>query len=296
MTQVVDLPLNPPEPINQPVRFKRDPDTGLVVGHTYKYTPDGRIDWRADVPTKYLYVANEYRDRVVKEQGKALSDIDILAVKDDWLRIRVGGINHLAHLRGVRSCVYPHMLTRDGYAGVSCEIEFIPNIESDMMPETWSSMASATLRSVDKQFTPYLETFAENRAFTRCVKRALQINILSDIEIGGDGRKDGDGTSTGVSEGDETSSSQSANGTSGPQGFEPRHRLEELCNTPPAPMKGAISFEALKLAAAQYAGELNSKPTEWTSFASIQPIDAYVLIGKIKEKAAAMGVSVPKKG
>ncbi len=287
----------PPSDLPPPTSrsFKRDED-GLVIGLQYYFTADGRVDYKRMVDTKYLYVANQYKERVVKEQGKPLDEIDLKLVRDDWLRIKIGGINQLANIRGYRSLEYPIMVSIDGKAACTCTMEFIGNYESDGLPIVCSSMASATLRSVDKDFSPYLETFAENRAFTRCVKRALQINILSDIEIGGDGRKDGDGTSAGVSDSDETSSSQSTNGTSGPQGFEPRHRLEELCSTPPAPMKGAISFEALKLAAAQYAGELNSKPTEWTSFASIQPIDAYVLIGKIKETAAAMGVSVPKKG
>jgi len=282
-------PSLPPESINELVdnnvqKFARDPDTGLIVGKTYVYRPDGRIDWRTLVDKKYLYVANEYKDRVVKEQGKPLDQIDILTVKDDWLRIRIGGLNELAHMRGVSSCTYPHFLSREGYAAVSCEITFIGNIETNMYPETWSSMASATLRSVDKQFIPYLETFAENRAFIRCVKRALQINILSDVEIGGDGR----GVQNGVSNDDENSSQQSSDTSSpsAPQGFEARHRLQELCATPPAPMKGPITFEAVKKAAAEYKNELRSDPAEWTSFESIQPIDAYVLIGKIKEKAS----------
>lgn len=292
MSQTLSLP--PPTETSQSVDapFKRDPDTGLIVGKTYVFKPDGRIDWRALVDKKYLYIANEYKDRVVREQCKPLDQIDVLSVKDDWLRIRVGGLNELAHMRGVMSCTYPHFLSRDGYAAVSCEITFIGNVETNMYPETWSSTASATLRSVDKQFTPYLETFAENRAFIRCVKRALQINILSDIEIGGEGK----GSQNGVSDGNDnenTSQQSSDTPSSPPQGFEARHRLQELCAAPPAPMKGPITFEAVKKAAAEYKGELQGDPAGWVSFESIQPIDAYVLIGKIKEKASG---SKPTKG
>jgi hypothetical protein len=286
--------------ICQPVPlFRRDPSTGLVVGKTYQYTPEGKIDWRSEVPIQFLYVANEYRDRVVADQGKPLNEIDLLKVKDDWLRIRVGGLNYLAHLRGVRSCTYPHMQTRDGFCGVSCEITFIGNIESNMEPETWSSMASACRASMDKQFLPYLETFAENRAFGRCVKRALQINILSDIEVGGDGKKGVDEAAPG-----DTSASPPEEDTSS-GGFQPHHYLATKCKG----NKGAdgkpspITFAALKDASIAMNANTPpdkanercvSDPSTWTDWESIPPADAWLLMGKIDAAAAKEGAG--KKG
>lgn len=263
---------------NQGSPFKRDPATGLIFGHPYKFTPEGRVDWRAMVNPKFLYVANEYKDRVVKEQGKPIDQVDILTVRDDWLRIRLGGINQLANLRGYNTLEYELVAATDNKAACVCRMEFIGNFETDGKPVVCSAIASATLRSVDKQFTPYLETFAENRAFARCVKRALQINILSDVEIGGDSKKEDH--SSGVSNGDEAESSATSGSN---QGFEAYHRLMELCSNP-SPMQ-PISFDALKRTAVDhYVSELKSNPSEWTGFESIQPIDAYVLIGKIKEK------------
>lgn len=264
---------------SQQANFQRDEKTGLIIGYPYKFTPEGRIDWRSLVDSKFLYVANEYKDRVVKEQGKPLDQIDILTVKDDWLRIRLGGINQLANLRGYRSLEYELVTATESKAACVCRMEFIGNYETDGYPVICSAIASATLRSVDKNFSPYLETFAENRAFARCVKRALQINILSDIEIGGESKKGDDSSS--VSNGDEGETS--ATTTNSNQGFEPYDRLKELCSNP-SPMS-PISFDALKKTAVEhYKSELKSDPTEWTGFESIQPIDAYVLIGKIKEK------------
>mgnify|MGYP001612401636 CR=1 FL=1 len=284
-----DTPL--PEPANQFIPFRRDPATGLIVGQTYKYAPEGRIDYRAMVPTKYLYVAHEYRDRVIKEQGKALADIDILQVKDDWLRIRIGGLNHLAHMRGVRSCTYPQLQTREGFAAAVCQITFIGNTETNMESETWSAMASATIRSVDKQFIPYLETFAENRSFGRCVKRALQINILSDVEVGGEGRK-------AAGEGEADTPAVPAEEGAPPTGYQPYNYLITKCrdNKDAKGKPVPITFDALKAAALKMntdtpADKANERcvtdPAQWVGFESIPPADVWLLMGKIDAAAKA---------
>lgn len=276
-------PVTPPEPASQPLRFRRDPETGLVVGHGYRYTEEGRIDWRAMVPVKYLYIASEHEAKVVTQQGKPLAECDLLAVPDDWLRIRVAGLNYLIQLRGVRSCTYPTLQTREGFAAAVCELELIPNVESDMMPETWSAMASACRTSMDTRMLPYLETFAENRAFGRAIKRALQINILSDIEVGGKRGKDDDR--------DQQDDNQSGTADDGaPLGFEPYHYLEQKCRA----QKQPVSFDALKASALRLftnppAAEnerLKGDPSKWTAFSDIEGIDAWLLINKLTEAAA----------
>lgn len=276
---------DPVQSANQPIPFKRDPLTGLVQDVVYRYTPEGLIDWRAMVPAKYLYVAKECEERVVRAHGKPLAEIDLLTVKDDWLRIRIGGLNHILHLRGARSVRYPTLQTREGFAAVVCEIELIPNIESSMQSETWSGIASACRTSMDVKMLPYLETFAENRAFGRAIKRALQINILSDIEVGGDARAAVEAPA------DDTTKENAVSGT--PVGFHPYHELAELCRT----FKGAngvaspISFEALQARAIKLNAEtiapnerVQADPATWKGFNDIQPIDAWLLIGKIKGK------------
>lgn len=285
----LSVPADSPEPANQPLRFKRDPETGLVEGLTYRYTPEGLIDWRAMVDRRFLYVAREHEAKVVAAQGKSLAEIDILLVKDDWLRIRVGGLNQLAHLRGVVSCVYPHMLAREGWAATTCEITFIANVESGGYPETWSGQASACRTSMDTRMLPYLETFAENRAFSRAVKRALQINILSDIEVGGDSRDAAAGGDDGTKEADLANAPTAS-------GFKPCDELVKVCqahrvNGAAAP----VSFEMLKAAAIKLNADtapeakerVQADPSTWKAFSDIQPIDAWLLIGKIKEKEAA---------
>lgn len=227
-----------------------------------------------------LYVKREYRDTVVKQYGKALSELDLLTVEDRYLCVKIGGVNRLANLRGMHSLTYPHMHVAPDKAAFTCEIEFIGNYETDGYPFICSSSASATPRSMDVGFLPYLETFAENRAFARCVKRALQINILSDIEVGGESRK--------AVNGDSAATDESAAATV--EGFQPYHKLEEFCRDQKTP----IAFETLRAAAIKHNSsvppesdqQLKSDPALWATWSSVLPLDAYLLMGLIKERAA----------
>lgn len=285
---------------DQPPSFQRDPMTGLVVGQSYPLRPDGRIDWRALVDRKFLYVARENEDKVVKEQGKPLNECDLALVRDDWLRIRIGGLNQLAHLRGVRACRYPKLEVTEGKASTVCEIDFIGNRETGMEPETWSAIASACRSSMDVKMLPYLETFAENRAFGRCVKRALQINILSDIEVGGDGRKAVEGGDTKDSE--NTVAPEAA--SEAPTGFQPHQFLATKCrdNKDAKGKAQPITFAALRDAAIKMNAEVTperanekcvSDPGAWVGFESIPPADVWLLMGKIE---AAGKPAKPKAG
>lgn len=268
-----------PKPANQPLRFRRNPNTGLELDREYRYTEEGLIDWRAMVPPQYLYVASEHEAKVVAQQGKPIGEIDILAVPDEWLRIRVAGLNYLAHLRGVRSCTYPTFQATDTFASAVCQMTFIGNVETGMCDETWSGAGSARRTSMDLKMLPYMETFAENRAFGRCVKRALQINILSDIETGGKGGK--------ANEEDDLVAE--AADSVAPSGFEPNHHLADKCRAQ------KVTFEALRTSALRLyqqppedvSKRLKADPATWTSFDSIQGIDAWLLMGKLDEAAAA---------
>ncbi len=269
------------------VRFRRDPD-GLVVGHPYRFTTEGQIDWKSMLRSEDLYVKREFRDQVVKQYSKALSEIDLTTVEDRYLCVKLAGINRLANLRGMHSLTYPHVHVSPDKAAAVCEIEFIGNYETDGYPFICSSMASATPRSMDIGFIPYLETFAENRAFARCVKRALQINILSDIEVGGESRK-----SVATAESEDTGAAPAG-------GFEPHDKLAEFCRSQKTP----ISFETLRAAAIKHNSSvaatsdqrLKSDPALWVDWSSVPPLDAYLLMGLIKlrveqNEAAAKGAA-----
>jgi len=282
-----------------PATFKRNPDTGLIEGFPYQYGPDGRIDWRRHVDPRYLYVIREKEAAAMKAQGKALADLDLSLVDERWLRIKLAGFNQLANLRGYRSIQYHSLHSSDSKAAVVCEIEFIGNVETEGLPIVCSGIASATIHSTGPNFASYLECFAENRAFARCVKRALQINILSEDEIDSEAAAKLGGADNGKVESD-------ASTTDKPTGFQPHHHLAEKCRL----HKPVIAFEALKAAAVKLKTEMDpskvtaAKPHEpfqgdpaaWTSFEDIQPIDAWFLMGKIEEKAAAVKSAGGAKG
>lgn len=274
------------QPISTPpaiTPFRRDPDTGLVEGVSYQLGPDGRIDWKRMVDKRYLYIIRDKEAAAMKAQGKALADLDLSLVDERWLRIKLAGFNQLLNLRGYRSLQYHSLVSTDSKAAVVCEIELIGNVETDGMPVICSAMASATVMSTGPHFASYLETFAENRALARCVKRALQINVLSEDEI------DAEALSKVTNTAAEATPSAAA-----PLGFQPHHHLAEKCRTGKVP----VSFEDLKRASVELKGKTTptkDKPFEpfqgdpalWSGFEDIQPIDAWFLMGKMEEKAKA---------
>jgi hypothetical protein len=246
--------------------FERD-ERGLIKGVKYYYTSEGRIDWKKMVDPKFLYVTSEYKERACQEQNCALENLDLSKVNDKYLRITIGGINQLANLRGYLAMDYPIMHVSDGSVTVTCAMTFIGNYETDMAPVSCAAVASANLYNVDKDFCQYLATFAENRAFTRCVKRALQINIVGEDEIG-----------IGTKQEIPQATSHSETPSSAPvAGFEARHLLETKCN------ERSITFEQMKSAAALHANTWVKAPVDWNGFEDIQPTDAFFVLGKMDE-------------
>lgn len=149
----------------------------------YSRRPDGKINWRAHVPTEFLYVKPEYQAAVLMQQGVTKeSQIDLTKVEDNKLRIKLGGINHVAHLRGIKSVIPSSIIVTQNEVTSICTVEFVPN-EENPLGLTVGAQASASLYSVTGKFQLYLATIAQNRAFVRAVKQALQINILGDDEV-----------------------------------------------------------------------------------------------------------------
>jgi hypothetical protein len=284
-----------PSPI---IPFSRDPETGLIKGFPYQYTPDGRIDWKAHVDRKHLYVIREKEAAVVKAQGKPISEVDLSLVDERWLRIRLAGFNQLANLRGYHSLRYHSLHCDPSKAAVVCEMEFIGNTETNGIPLICSSIASATNISTGRDFSPYLETFAENRAFARCVKRALQINILSDQEIDAEAIESVSGARDATS----TSASSAQPEAEQSVGFLPYQHLAAKCRNHKDGSGNAqpITFEALKARTLEVNSlpetpqneRTVSDPSKWGSFEDIPAADVWLLMGKIE--AATKKVAAPE--
>ena len=140
---------------------------------SYQFNDDGSINWRAMIKQQYL-VPNRQKT----------SETDVSKLEDKDLLILLGGIKELAQIRGFTSVEYRVVTATDNYFATSCKITWIPNYETENRPIIFEALADASLVNT-KDFARYfLAAIAENRAFVRCVRNFLKINIVSQEELG----------------------------------------------------------------------------------------------------------------
>ena len=139
----------------------------------YQFNEDGSINWRAMIKTQYL-VPNRQRTQ----------QTDVSKLEDKDLLILLGGIKELAQIRGFTSVEYNVVSAADNYFATSCKITWLANYETENRPVVFEALADASLVNT-KDFARYfLAAIAENRAFVRCVRNFLKINIVSQEELG----------------------------------------------------------------------------------------------------------------
>jgi len=164
-----------PEPkVVPPKLFVRN-NYGLLENDNinYVFNDDGSINWRAMVKTQYL-VPNRQRTQ----------ETDVSKLEDKDLLILLGGIKELAQIRGFTSVEYNVVTATDNYFATACKITWVPNYETENRPVVFEALADASLVNT-KDFARYfLAAIAENRAFVRCVRNFLKINIVSQEELG----------------------------------------------------------------------------------------------------------------
>jgi hypothetical protein len=153
-------------------QFKRD-NNGLLGSVDYVFHEDGTIDWRAMVKDQYL-VPN--RDRT--------SETDISKLKDSELIILLGGIKELAQIRGYTSVKYAVKCPSPDYVVTTCSVDWIPNYETEGQSITFSAIGDASPDNTKSFARFFLGPIAENRAFVRCVRNFLKINIVAQEELG----------------------------------------------------------------------------------------------------------------
>jgi|7_EtaG_2_1085326.scaffolds.fasta_scaffold15038_3 hypothetical protein len=177
------------ESVDGPSVAKRD-ENGLLDGVKHIFGEDGLIDWRKMVKDKYLY----------PNPSKNLSETDVSKLSDNDLCILLGGLKELAQIRGYSNIKYDVSTPSSDYVVATCSITWIPNYETEGREVTFSSVGDASLENSSPVFgVYYLATSAENRAFVRCVRNFLRINIVSKEEIGSNPNK-GSGTEKNIQE------------------------------------------------------------------------------------------------
>lgn len=159
-----------PEPKSK--QTKRDQD-GLIEGMDYVFNEGGQIDWRKMVKQEFL-VAN--RDRT--------SESDVTKLEDNQLLILLGGIKELAQIRGYTNVQYNVQTPSSDYVVATCSITWIPNFETEGREVTFSAIGDASPENTKSFARFFLGPIAENRAFVRCVRNFLKINIVGQDEMG----------------------------------------------------------------------------------------------------------------
>ena len=146
---------------------------GLLKGVDYKFTDEGLIDWRKMLSDKWLY----------PNPSKNLSTQDVSKLKDTDLCILLGGIKELAQIRGYTNIKYDVTCPSSDYVIANCTITWVPNFETEDKEVSFSSLGDASPNNTDNFARQYLAPIAENRAFVRCVRNFVRINIVAQDEL-----------------------------------------------------------------------------------------------------------------
>ena len=163
--------------IQKSIWFKRN-ELGLLTNVEYKFTEDNYVDWRAMINPKYLYVNKEAfqrRKETVPESVDGLKDADLI--------IGLGGLKEISQIRGFTSVSYRPITAQNDYAAVVCQIQWVGNYETNMVPVLFEDCACANSFNTGEMVQTYLLEMATNRAFARCLRNFLKINIVSREEL-----------------------------------------------------------------------------------------------------------------
>ena len=145
---------------------------GLIKGVKYAYNENGLIDWRKMVKPEYL-VPNRQRTK----------ETDVTKLEDKDLLILLGGIKELAQIRGYTSLEYDVEVPSSDYVVAVCRIVWTANYETEGNSVMFSAIGDASPSNTSAFARFFLGPIAENRAFVRCVRNFLKINIVGQEEM-----------------------------------------------------------------------------------------------------------------
>jgi hypothetical protein len=158
----------------KPLSLKRDKH-GLITSPKidYVFNEDGLIDWRKMVKQEHL-VSNRQRTK----------ETDVSQLEDKDLLILLSGIKELAQVRGYSSVEYKAEAPSRDYVVAVCKIDWVPNFETEGREVSFSAIGDASPANTSSFAQDYLGPIAENRAFVRCVRNFLRINVVGQDEVG----------------------------------------------------------------------------------------------------------------
>jgi len=134
-----------------------------------------KINWREKVLPEFLYPNKEW---FIKRSLAVPDSID--GLQDNQLVIKLGGLRHLLEERGYLSVDTTLTHVESDHVSAKCVIIFRDDEHEDIH---YSANASAHKNNTDDFGMRFLEAIAENRAFARCIRNFLNINVVSDEEL-----------------------------------------------------------------------------------------------------------------
>ena len=233
-------------------KFKKDVN-GLLECVDYTFNQDNTINWRAMINKEYL-VPN--RDSFKNQKDINLKEIDVSTLADNQLLILLAGIKELAQIRGYTNVNYEVIQAQPDYVAVKCTINWMANYETNMQEVSFSALADAHLDNTKDFAKNFLMAIAENRAFIRCVRSFLKINIVGNDEMGKTTHFDAE--------------------------VEPNTSITQPVALLQKTMEEhGISFEQIKERAVQKKME---NADSWTKIEDISPLSMFTIISGIKNK------------
>ena len=176
MEQTTQETVQPPNEALTPKSFRDE--RGLVTEATYKFKPDGSVDWREMVNPSFLYPDEEYFNSKKMEVPESIEGLT-----DNQLLLRLAGLKELARLRGFKSVKYDLNFPRQDYVVAKCTITWLGNFETSFEDVEFEDVGNASFENTNSFIAKFLETIAVNRAFVRCVRNFLNVNITGADEI-----------------------------------------------------------------------------------------------------------------
>jgi len=156
-------------------------ELGLLTSEkvTYHFNEDGSINWRKMINPKFLVPNKQAFERKKKEVPTSIDGLE-----DRELLILLHGLKELAQIRGFNSVNHTVSCPSVDCVISVCSISWIPNYETENRSVIFSGIGDATPFNTNGFGKNFLGPIAENRAFVRCVRNFLKINITGQDELG----------------------------------------------------------------------------------------------------------------
>jgi hypothetical protein len=238
-------------------RFVSGENFGLLETLTYVKDEFGFVDWRALIPKQFLFINEEKYKLSGKEVPESIEGVD-----DSMILIMLGGIKWLARARGYKSISFD-LISTTPHPVVKCSIDWAPNFEHPMGVH-YEEIASCNPQNADAFSLKYAESIAANRAFVRCVRNFLNINIVGDEEIFKNGLEK------------EPNSDVPQNS---PATIDPQSIFVKICKE-----KG-MSFEDIKKLCVEIEPTMDDCENETDLIKNLSPKDAKKLLRSLKKPA-----------